>query len=83
MPLPPQLLGVLRPVVKVEGSPALVAVEGVSAGGRGLLPTWIQVATADAIGTKIQSCRSQTEKSGGKDVLIHVSLAIGCTHPTA
>ena len=47
--LPPQLLGVLGPVVKVEGSPVLVAVEGVSAAGWGLLPTWIQVATARVI----------------------------------
>ena len=49
MQLPPQLLGVLGPVVKVEGSPVLVAAEEVSAGGRGLLPTWIQVATANII----------------------------------
>ena len=45
MQLPQQLLGVLGPVAKVEGSPVLVAAEGVSAGGQGLLPTWIHIAT--------------------------------------
>ena len=54
--LPPQLLGVLGPVVKVEASPVLVAAEGVSAGGRGLLPTWIQVATTNIIRNRDDNC---------------------------